>query len=160
MKYFIDTNVIIDFLKKDVDATKKLTLIAGEEDSELFINRLVYLESLRTIDIQKFTIFSWQTKILTVLREFFPKTTFFVSTHSPLVLAGLKNGEGYELYRDGENVKAKAIDNIESFFLNDIVKEFFGVDLNEEKLQKSDKARQKKAKNMLIDLAKTLQENE
>ncbi len=101
---------------------------------------------------------SWQTKIIGVLREFFPNTTFFISTHSPLVLAGLKNGEGYELISDGVRVKAKAIDNIENYFLNDIVKEFFGVDLNQEKIDHVDKEKQKKAKELLLKLAKTLQE--
>ncbi len=89
---------------------------------------------------------SWQTKIIGVLREFFPNTTFFISTHSPLVLSGLKNGEGYELVRDGDFVKTKTIDNIENYFLNDIVKEFFGVDLNKEKIAHVDKAKQSKAK--------------
>lgn len=101
---------------------------------------------------------SWQTKIIAVLREFFPNTTFFISTHSPLVLSGLKNGEGYELVRDGDFVKTKTIDNIENYFLNDIVKEFFGVDLNQEKIAHVDKAKQNKAKKLLLDLAKTLQE--
>ncbi|TAN70989.1 MAG: ATP-binding protein [Methylobacter sp.] len=101
---------------------------------------------------------SWQTKIIAVLREFFPNTTFFISTHSPLVLSGLKNGEGYELVRDGDFVKTKTIDNIENYFLNDIVKEFFGVDLNKEKIAHVDKAKQNKAKKLLLDLAKTLQE--
>ena len=103
---------------------------------------------------------SWQTKIIKVLREFFPKTTFYISTHSPLVLSGLKSGEGYELERDGEMVKAKPIANIENYFLNDIVKEFFGVDLNKEKIANVDKEKQKKAKALLLNLAKTLQEDE
>lgn len=102
---------------------------------------------------------SWQTKIIGVLREFFPNTTFFISTHSPLVLAGLKSGEGYELVREGDFVKTKTIDNIENYFLNDIVKEFFGVDLNQEKIDHADKAKQKKAKELLLNLALTLQED-
>lgn len=102
---------------------------------------------------------SWQTKIMGVLREFFPNTTFFVSTHSPLVLAGLKNGEGYELVREDNLVKAKAIDHIENYFLNDIVKEFFDVDLNQEKIAGVDREKQKKAKELLLNLANTLQED-
>lgn len=103
---------------------------------------------------------SWQTKIIAILREFFPNTTFYVSTHSPLVLAGLKNGEGYELFREGVHVKAKAITNIESYFINDIVHEFFGVDLNREKIAHVDKAKQKRAKELLLSLAETLQKEE
>lgn len=49
MKYFVDTNIIIDFFNKNPEAIAKITEIASEEDSEIFVNRLVYLESLRTI---------------------------------------------------------------------------------------------------------------
>ena len=57
MKYFIDTNIIIDFLNKEEEATKKLIQIANEADSELYINRLVTLESLRTIPMKNSKIF-------------------------------------------------------------------------------------------------------
>lgn len=103
---------------------------------------------------------SWQTKIIKVLRDFFPKTTFYISTHSPLVLAGLKSGEGYELVREGDVVKSKPINNIENYFLNDIVEKFFDVDLSREKIDNVDKVRQKKAKEMLLKLATTWQEDE
>lgn len=59
---------------------------------------------------------SWQTRIIGILREFFPNTTFYISTHSPLVLAGLKSGEGYELVREGDVVKTKTISHIENYF--------------------------------------------
>jgi len=100
----------------------------------------------------------WQTKIIRVLREAFPKTTFFISTHSPLVLSGLKSGEGYELISTENKVSAKPIEHVENYFLNDIVHEFFGVDLTQERLNNVDKAKQKKTKSMLLQLAKTLQE--
>ncbi|MCQ8117631.1 AAA family ATPase [Methylomonas rosea] len=103
---------------------------------------------------------SWQTKIIGVLREFFPHTTFFISTHSPLVLSGLKNGEGYEMIRNGNIVKTKTVTSIESYFLNDIVKEFFNVDLNKEKIDHIDKEKQKKAKQALLDLVNNLQEED
>jgi len=101
---------------------------------------------------------SWQTKIIGILKEFFPNTTFYITTHSPLVLAGLKDGEAYELYNEDKIVKTKKIENIDNYFLNDIVKEFFGVDLNQEKIDNPNKVKQNKAKNMLLDLAKTLTE--
>ena len=81
---------------------------------------------------------SWQTKIIGILKEFFPKSTFYISTHSPLVLAGLRDGEAYELYKDGDFVKTKRVENIENYFLSDIVREFFGVDLNREKIESLD----------------------
>lgn len=57
MKYFLDTNLIIDFLAKKPSALNKLTQIAQQDDSEIFVNRLVYLETLRTIPISNSRIF-------------------------------------------------------------------------------------------------------
>lgn len=52
MRYFIDTNLIIDaYEKKKPEAINKLTPILENEDSEIFVNRLVYLETLRTVKI-------------------------------------------------------------------------------------------------------------
>lgn len=103
---------------------------------------------------------SWQTKIIQILKESFPKTTFYISTHSPLVLAGLKNKEAYELYKEENSVKTRTIESLESYFLNDIVKEFFDVDLNESKVLDSDKEQHKKTKDLLEKLLTTLQEQE
>ena len=101
---------------------------------------------------------SWQTKIIGILKEFFPNTTFYITTHSPLVLAGLKDGEAYELYQAEEYVKTKKIENIENYFLSDIVREFFGVDLNKERVENVDKDRQQKGKKALLNLIQSLQE--
>jgi len=49
MRYFIDTNVIIDFMNKKPDAIQQIIKLANNEDAELFINRLVLTEALRTI---------------------------------------------------------------------------------------------------------------
>ncbi len=99
---------------------------------------------------------SWQTKIIKILRESFPNTTFYISTHSPLVLAGLKDGEAYELVKEGNFVKTKAIKNVDNYALNDIVNEFFGVDLNREKVDHPNKEKQKKARELLLNLTKSL----
>ncbi|MBL0708088.1 MAG: ATP-binding protein [Sulfurimonas sp.] len=102
---------------------------------------------------------SWQTKIINILKEFFPKTTFYITTHSPLVLAGLKDGEAYELYEEDKIVKTKKIENIDNYFLSDIVNEFFGVDLNKEKIDNPNMERQQKGKKALLSLIETLQKN-
>jgi len=101
---------------------------------------------------------SWQTKIIGILKEFFPNTTFYITTHSPLVLAGLKDGEAYELYNEDKIVKTKKIKNIDNYFLSDIVKEFFGVDLNQEKIDNP--KQQQKARKLLLNLTKSLNEEE
>jgi energy-coupling factor transporter ATP-binding protein EcfA2 len=104
---------------------------------------------------------SWQTKIISILREAFPKTTFYITTHSPLVLAGLKEGEAYELYKNEEEnlVKTKRIEKIENYFLNDIVSEFFAVDLNKQRIENVDKEKQKKGKKALLNLLQSMQED-
>ena len=52
MNYFVDTNLIIDaFDKKIPAAIGKLTPILVAEDSDIFVNRLVYLETLRTVKL-------------------------------------------------------------------------------------------------------------
>ena len=103
---------------------------------------------------------SWQTKIINILKDFFPNTTFYITTHSPLVLAGLKDGEAYELYKEENFVKSKAITNVDNYALNDIVNEFFGVDLNKEKVHNPNKEKQKKARALLLNLTKSLDGDE
>lgn len=52
MRYFIDTNLIIDaYEKKKPEAINKLKPILENEESEFFVNRLVFLETLRTVKI-------------------------------------------------------------------------------------------------------------
>jgi hypothetical protein len=146
------------------------------------LDNLSMLDGIVFIDeIEAHLHISWQTKIINILKDFFLNTTFYISTHSPLVLAGLRDGEAYELYEDireekvivtnneGKEeeqtiskrfVKTKAIQNVDNYALNDIVNEFFRVDLNKEKIVNSDKNKQNKAKKKLLDLVKTLQEEE
>lgn len=131
------------------------------------LNELNELKGIVFIDeIEPHLHISWQTKIVNILKEFFPNTTFYITTHSPLVLSGLKEGEAYELYEDKANdnikrrcIKNKKIKNIENYFLNDIVKEFFDVDLNKTKIDKPDKEKQKKARELLLNLTKSFQED-
>lgn len=124
-------------------------------------NDLNQIDGIVFIDeIEAHLHISWQTKIINILKQFFPNTTFYISTHSPLVLAGLKDEEAYELYKDRGFVKTRGIENIENYFLNDIVKEFFGVDLNKNKIENYDKSKTNKAKNKLNELLDVLKEAE
>jgi len=90
VKYFIDTNVIIDLLgnnqsqenkkeskeeqknrKKEAQqkAQEKLEKIILEEGSELFINRLIVMETLRTIHFDHKKVFREAEKKLTLFRQ-------------------------------------------------------------------------------------------
>jgi predicted nucleic acid-binding protein len=52
MRYCIDTNLIIDAIdKKKPEAISKLNTVLMDEASEVFVNRLVYLETLRTVKL-------------------------------------------------------------------------------------------------------------
>ncbi len=57
MNYFIDTNIIIDLLDNKVEAKEQLKSLVSEEESELFINRLVLTETLRTIHFKHSKVF-------------------------------------------------------------------------------------------------------
>lgn len=123
-------------------------------------NDLSQVDGIVFIDeIEPHLHISWQTKIINILKEFFPKTTFYITTHSPLVLAGLKDGEAYELYQDDKFVKTKKIENIDNYFLSDIVNEFFGVDLNKERIENVDKEKQQKGKKALLNLIQSLEKD-
>jgi predicted nucleic acid-binding protein len=58
MKYFIDTNLILDaFERKNIDAQNKLKVILEDDSNEIFYNGLIYTEALRVVlDNDLFTI--------------------------------------------------------------------------------------------------------
>ena len=63
----------------------------------------------------------WQYKFIPLLKEFFPKTTFYIATHSPVIISTTDEGEAYELIRDGANVTAKKLGNPKEWYLADVV---------------------------------------
>lgn len=95
----------------------------------------------------------WQFRIIDLLKEFFPKVTFYITTHSPLVLFNLKNGEGYKLNKDEKNLlTAQKVEQNNMQFIGDIVKEFFDVD--GVSIRKADKEKMMQARKNLLDLIK------
>ncbi len=71
----------------------------------------------------------WQAQLLPLLRRSFPKTTFFICTHSPLVVSSTEEGEAYELERKGRNVTARKIGNPRDWYLADVYSQAFHVSL-------------------------------
>jgi predicted nucleic acid-binding protein len=69
VKYFIDINVIIDLLNNDEESKKQLKALFLEEGSELFINRLIVMETLRTIHFDHKKVFREAEKKLTLFRQ-------------------------------------------------------------------------------------------
>ncbi|WLI78241.1 AAA family ATPase [Kosakonia sp. H02] len=55
-------------------------------------------------EIESHLHLSWQANIIPLLKKLFPNTTFYITTHSSIVLAQLKEGEAYNLYRDSDGI--------------------------------------------------------
>lgn len=64
MKYFFDTNIIIDLCQNNEEAKERFKDIALQDESEIFVNRLVALEALRTIHFDHKKRFREAMKIL------------------------------------------------------------------------------------------------
>ncbi len=114
---------------------------------------VVLIDEIEThlhIDLQK--------KVMPFLVNFFPKIQFIVTTHSPFVLTSLSNAVICDL--ELKTVHKDDISKIENYLLNDIISEFFDVDLNKNKIDNPNLKKHKKAKSMLLDLIKTVQEED
>jgi predicted ATP-binding protein involved in virulence len=61
------------------------------------------------------------------LKEFFPKTTFCVATHSPVIISTTDEGEAYELMRQGNQVTAHQLGNPKDWYLNDVFAQAFHI---------------------------------
>lgn len=95
----------------------------------------------------------WQARIIPLLKELFPNTTFFVTTHSPIVLTQLSEGEAYRLKRDDKGVViAQTIRAPNRAALVDILNDAFDIDLNKLKKERMSGDQQQEAKNKLLSL--------
>lgn len=71
----------------------------------------------------------WQVKLIPFLKEAFPRATFFLTTHSPLLVRDTEEGEVYELVKTDNLVKSRKIGNPRDWFLADVYSQAFHVDL-------------------------------
>ena len=69
MNCFIDTSIIIDLLNNKEEAKERLKSLLSEENSELFVNRLVVLETLRTIHFDHKKVFREAEEKLKLFRQ-------------------------------------------------------------------------------------------
>lgn len=106
-------------------------------------------------EIESHLHLTWQATIIPLLKKLFPNTTFYITTHSSVVLSQLKEGEAYTLYRDNDGiVKTRVVQSPNKAALADILKDVFQVDLNQMKLENSSVNDQEKAKQHLLALLK------
>lgn len=95
----------------------------------------------------------WQATIIPTLKRLFPNTTFYITTHSAIVLSQLQHGEAYELYRDKDGiVKTELIAHPNNAALVDLLKDAFDIDMNKLKLDRDNASTQKNAKKLLSEL--------
>ena len=95
----------------------------------------------------------WQTRIIPTLKELFPNTTFYIATHSPLVLSQLDEGEAYLLKRGKDNVvRSHVIDSPNKRILANVLRDAFGIDLNALKRESMEDSDQNLAKSRLLKL--------
>jgi len=95
----------------------------------------------------------WQATIIPTLKRLFPNTTFYITTHSAIVLSQLQHGEAYELYRDKDGiVKTELIAHPNNAALVDLLKDAFNIDMNKLKLDRDNASTQKNAKKLLSEL--------
>lgn len=96
----------------------------------------------------------WQATIIPTLKRLFPNTTFYITTHSAIILSQLEHGEAYELYRDQEDgvVKTELIEHPNNAAFVDLLKDAFDIDINKLKLARDNAGQQKQAKKLLSDM--------
>ena len=94
---------------------------------------------------------SWQLKIMPLLKRLFPKTTFVVTTHSPLIISSLAEGEAYRLQREEDGtVHGSKILRPNQMPLIDLLKEGFDISINEAKLGRLAENDQREVKDELL----------
>ena len=95
----------------------------------------------------------WQSSIVVLLKKLFPNTTFFIATHSPIVLSQLHSGEAYLLKRGDDGVvRSRPIENPDKGILADVLAEVLDVNLNRLKVERMTSDSQKDAKAQLLEL--------
>lgn len=116
--------------------------------------QLQHVKGIVLIDeIESHLHLSWQAKIIPLLKSLFPNTTFYISTHSSIVLSQLEEGEAYRLERNTDGiVTTNMIKSPNKSAIIDILDDAFGINLNKMKLDRMNAEQQKTAKQQLLNL--------
>lgn len=97
----------------------------------------------------------WQSKIIPLLKKLFPNTTFYIATHSPIVLSQLQEGEAYRLEKQADGVvRATEIEAPNKRILSDVLDDAMNVNLNQLKIQSMEQNTQAGAKKALLEYMK------
>ncbi len=79
---------------------------------------------------------NWQLKIVKALKATFPKVQFIATTHSPLVLSGMRR-EDILVINQGEIIPSEELPDIYSSSSDQILEEIMFVDTKIDKLSKA-----------------------
>jgi len=117
-------------------------------------NNLAHVKGIVLIDeIESHLHLTWQAKIIPLLKQLFPNTTFYITTHSSIVLSQLQEGEAYRLNRSDDGVvRTNRIERPNKASIIDVLKDAFDVDVNKIKRENMFADDQKAAKQKLLDL--------
>jgi predicted ATPase len=99
---------------------------------------LTHVKGVVFIDeIESHLHLEWQVKIIPLLKDIFRNTTFYIATHSPLILTQLQQGEAYRLVRDDGDgvVRSELIEQPSKKLFDDVLDDAFDINLNQLKLQ-------------------------
>lgn len=69
-------------------------------------------------------------KHYSIFEKTFSKTTFYIATHSPLIISTTEEGEAYELIKEGQNIEARELGNPKAWYLADIYSDAFHIEYN------------------------------
>jgi predicted ATPase len=101
----------------------------------------------------------WQVKIIPCLKKLFPNTTFYVATHSPLVLMRLTQKEAYKLERREDGVVwSRMIEYPNKRLFVDTLEDATGVDLNKEKRKSAEDDNQSDIKQRMLSIMRKRRE--
>lgn len=122
---------------------------ASENEKDLLnIQGVVFID-----EIESHLHLEWQVKIIPTLKNIFKNTTFYVATHSPLVLSQLNEGEAYLLKRDDNGVvRSEIINSPNTRALSNVLIDAFGINLNQLKIDNIANIDQSKVKSKLKEL--------
>ena len=129
MNYFIDTNIIIDLLANKIEAKKLLKSLIEDGNSELFINRLVLTETLRTIHFEHTKVFKEAEEKLALFTQLNIQPQIY---EKAITFSRYCHSKGIKL-----KGKCEAID-----FLHFMTAKYYGLTLisNDKDLEKLEKA--------------------
>lgn len=77
----------------------------------------------------------WQYKIIPLLKSFFPNTTFYIATHSPLIVSATQEEEAYELVKIDNKVVSKKLGNPRNWYLADVFSQAFHIDFEDKSFE-------------------------